>query len=513
MTWTLRFTFVAVQADQLMKSMTANANILPWMLPEVLLLTGILALLTLSLFRQLSILQKQRLVVLTAILSLGSSVTSLFLVPDQAVDLAGDMFQISPFAAGIRSLTGWALFMSILLVRAKESLGSRLTEKLLLMLSMGLGLNLLCLSSHFLTSYLGLELASIAAWALTTINGNVSSQRAALKYFVFGSVASALMLYGMSWLYGISGSMTITSAAFKSAVLAADPVVVTVAFALVTTGILFKISAIPFHFWAPDVYASAPVSVVAFFSTAPKIASLGFLWHLTYAFAPVGPSFIWLCLIAGVTLTVGNLAALGQTSFRRLMAWSSIGQSGFLISALLSGTAIGRDAALMYALFYTIGNVAVFELIRIAEKQLGDKADYLLALTGLGLKSRGAFLWGITAVVALLSLVGLPPTAGFTAKFMVFTALLEEYNKQGSGWLLSVLLLGLLNTVLALFYYLKVPYYLFVSQPNQPEILTQEQGFSQLKTNVMVVTLCFLLLVGFLKTDWLLYALQLQIRD
>jgi NADH-quinone oxidoreductase subunit N len=287
---------------------------------------------------------------------------------------------------------------------------------------------------------------------------------------------------------------------------------VTIAFVLVTAGILFKISAIPFHFWAADVYAAAPLPVIALFSTAPKIASLGLLWHLITAFGTVPSCFAWLGLVAASTLTLGNLAALGQQNFRKLMAWSSIGQGGFLISALLSGTEVGRDAALFYSLFYTLANVAVFELIRLA----GSRAEHLPQLSGMGLQGRAALVWGILSVVALLSLVGLPPTGGFTAKFLVFTALLEQYGRGGNVWVMALLVLGLLNTVLALFYYLRIPYQLFL-RPASASAIDNGNGditlLPSLKANALVLFLCFLLVVGFLRADWLMTLLRIQLHQ
>jgi NADH-quinone oxidoreductase subunit N len=324
----------------------------------------------------------------------------------------------------------------------------------------------------------------------------------------------------------------------------ADVVVVTMAFGLVITGVLFKISAVPLHFWAPDVYATAPLPIVALFSTAPKIAALGFLWHLIYAFAPISSCFAILCLVAGTTLTLGNLAALTQQNFRKLMAWSSIGQGGFLISALLCGTEIGRDAALIYSLFYTLANVCVFELIRLASKDKLRNADHLPSLAGLGLRDKQSMYWGIASLVALLSLVGLPPTGGFTAKFIVFTALLEQYDRGGNWWVMALLVLGLVNTVLALFYYLRIPYQLFMrplpdgqgamivigntlADSQNQQLADNEQPILQalpseqaqhnltngLKTNGLVLLLCTLLIIGFLKIDWILGVLQLRIHD
>lgn len=520
-----------------LSALIQNQDLMPWLLPEVILLIGSLLLLLLGMISpKVRRGEHGKLQLVIACLFVGaSSVASISLVPAQTLNLAHGMLQISPFAAGIRTLTAMAVMLSMFLVRPREELGRHITEKLYLMLSMGLGLNLLCLSSHFLTAYIGLEIASISAWILTGFSWTGQAKQAALKYFVFGAVASACMLYGASWIYGLTGSLQMTDPAFLQRLWSADEVVVTMAFGLVLSGILFKISAIPLHFWAPDVYAAAPLPVVALFSTAPKIAALGFLWHLIYAFAPISSCFGLLCLVAGTTLTVGNLAALSQQNFRKLMAWSSIGQGGFLISALLCGTEIGRDAALIYSLFYTIANVCVFELIRLASKDKQHNADYLPSLAGLGLQNKQALYWGLLSLVALLSLVGLPPTGGFTAKFIVFTALLEQYDRGGNWWVMALLILGLLNTVLALFYYLRIPYLLFmrparvsgqaslianpakIAKPElQPSFSANQQAINltiRLRTNGLVLLLCILLVVGFLKIDWILTLLQLRMHE
>lgn len=490
-----------------------NADLLPWLLPELLLAIGSLQLLVMTIWRWggAGSLRAWAMVYLAA-----SSISSIMLVPSNNLLLANGMVEISPFAAGIRTLTALSCFLSLLLVRPREELGSRLAEKLYLMMSMALGLNLMCLSSNLLVLYLGLELASISAWALTPFLGSKSSFEAGFKYFIFGSVASACFLYGASWLYGITGSLQLTSPGFATMVWQAPVWLVTVAFVLVTAGILFKISALPFHFWAVDVYATAPLPVVALFSTAPKIASLGLLWHLIQVFAPIDACFFWLCAVAAATLTLGNLAALGQQNFRKLMAWSSIGQGGFLISALLSGSELGRDAALMYSLFYTLANVAVFELIRLG----GQDVEHLPRLAGRGLADRPALIWGILSIVALLSLVGLPPTGGFTAKFVVFSALLEQYSRGGSLGVLALLVLGLLNTVLALFYYLRIPYQLFLKPAHAQEsgttIAKIDTGIvtvKGLKPSLLVLILCIVLVAGFLRADWLLTMLRLQLHQ
>ena len=462
---------------------------------------------------------------MTATFAFAASLASILLVPDKELSLVNGMFLISSFGSGLRTITGLALILSIVLVRPREEILIR--EKLLLMLSLGLGLNLLCLSSHFLITYLGLELASISAWALTSFGPKAKA--AALKYFVFGAAASASMVYGMSWLYGLTGSLNFTSPEFIVAIAKADAGVVVIAFGFVLMGLLYKISAMPMHFWAPEVYQAAPLPVVALFSTAPKIASLGLLWHLIVAFGPQPACFGLLCLIAALTLTIANFAALNQQSFRKLMAWSSISQTGFLISALLCGTAMGREATLIYALFYVLANVCVFELIRLASKDPKRNADYLPSLAGLGLRNNKTLVWGVMSLIALLSLVGLPPTAGFTAKLIVFTALLEQYQQNGNWWVLMLLILGLLNTVIALFYYLRIPYLLFLKAPTEaspalePINLAKEQALpklvpeliveNEIKTNPLVLLLCTALIIGFLNMDLIVNLLQIRINQ
>jgi NADH-quinone oxidoreductase subunit N len=244
-------------------------------------------------------------------------------------------------------------------------------------------------------------------------------------------------------------------------------------------GMFYKIAAVPLHPWAPDIYEAAPMPVVAFFSVVPKLAGIGILTRFVLALNVFGQSqFDWqliICIIAIASLTVGNFAALWQRRPRRLMAYSGIAQSGFLMAGIAAFQLQGVHFMLFYAAVYALMNFLVFGLLHYFESK---GVETLESFSGVG---RSRPFTSILLLVGLVALTGLPPTAGFTAKLFVFTSVWQAYHLTGKTILLWLLIFGLLNTVVSLFYYLRIPYYAFVksgeSAPNA-NILTFENLFS-----------------------------------
>ncbi len=347
--------------------------------------------------------------------------------------------------------------LTILFAWIEKSDYTRRGEFFSILVAMLLGLHLMVMSANLLMLYLSIELVSIGSYVLTYFSENRKSAEGSLRYILFGAMSSGVMLYGMSWLYGLTGLLHFLEPAFWEALSTQPVLIVHTAFILTLGGLLFKISAVPFHVWAPDVYESAPIAVVAFFSVAPKVAALIVLLTLSQSGAGKWAGFqSLLAVISLASLTVGNFAALVQRNARRMMAYSSIAHAGFLLIGVLAGSLFATQSFLFYTVVYTCMNLAAFLLLHWLERatQSSKMTDYQ------GLGSKVPWL-GVAMVVVMIALAGLPPTAGFTAKLLVFSSLWESCQQSGNPWLLALFGWGLLNVVISVFYYLRIPYLLF----------------------------------------------------
>ena len=327
-----------------------------------------------------------------------------------------------------------------------------------------LGCHLLVMSSNLLMVFLSIEMISISSYLLAGFAFTKQATEGSLKYFIFGSVASAVMLYGLSILYGLSGSLAFNASQFVAA--PGNETLVLVAVVLMCAGLLFKISAVPMHIWAPDVYDAAPMPVVAFFSVVPKLAGMGILAKLFLLLSGSTSGYdgqLVLSVVAMVTLAVGNFSALWQKRPKRLMAYSSIAQSGFLLIGIVSFLPQGIHAMLFYGCVYLIMNYAVFIFLDYFETEHG--ITHIEAFAGRG----RFFVWPMVALLtALISLTGLPPTGGFMAKVFIFSVLWKAYETSEKSVLLWLFVFGLINAVVSLFYYLRIPFYAFLKGGDVP---------------------------------------------
>lgn len=315
------------------------------------------------------------------------------------------------------------------------------------------GLCLLTMSTHLLTIYLTLELISISSYLLVAISPYKKAAEGGIKYLLFGAASSAVMLYGISLIYGLTGTMDITSEAMTAGLMENSNLVITASIVLTLAGLLFKLSLVPFHVWTPDVYEAAPTPLVSFLSVAPKAAVILVLMRLASVFPP--QYFPALGGIALISITIGNVAALWQSNARRLLAYSSIAQAGYLLVGIAAYSRFGFETAVFYASSYLIVNMAAFFLIDLLQPQATTD---MFAFEGLG-KTK-IWIAGVLTVV-MVALAGLPPTIGFTAKWLVFSALWDSYQDQGFPWMLWLLIGGILNAAIALAYYMRLPYLLF----------------------------------------------------
>ena len=380
-----------------------------------------------------------------------------------------------------------------------------------LLVAMTLGLFLMAISVNLLSIYLSIELVSIASYLLTALNADRKASEGGIKYLLFGAVSSAVMLYGMSLLYGMTGTLDLTVDVFGNELARQDAAVVSVALLLTLAGLFFKLAGVPFHVWTPDAYEAAPVPVAAFFSVGPKAAAILVLMRLVTVLpveAPPGGATVTalqtpLAVLALAGMFIGNLSALRQTDAKRLLAYSTIAHAGFLLVGVVSLNEAGFTAALFYVGTYLFMSLAAFFLIDLLAHS--NNSDLTIPhLAGLGAKQP---LLSAALVVVMLGLTGLPPTVGFTAKLLSFSALYEAYQQTGNPWLLALFALGLLNAIISLAYYLKIPFYLFF-RPIPPESVAQPTVLLPKVAVAIVIGLTIAIVALFLKPEWVLRLLS-----
>ncbi len=336
--------------------------------------------------------------------------------------------------------------MTALFAMETENLGKK-GEFYILMLVSTIGMNLMAASADLIMLYLAIETTSIPMYVLAGFfKRDDKSTEAGFKYLLFGAMTSALMLYGFSLLFGFTGTTNfeMLAGAIGGGLIA--PVTLFGAFFLILVGFSFKISAVPFHFWAPDVYEGAPTPVAGFLSTASKAAGFAVLVRVLIMVFPSlsGQWQMIAAVLATVTMTIGNLIALAQKNMKRLLAYSSIAHAGYVLVGVATGTEFGLASVVLYLIVYLITNLAAFGIVGAVSKTIGS--DEIKDYAGLSRRSPGMAL---AMLVAFLSLTGMPPFAGFIAKTLVFAAAV----KADLVWLAFV---GVLNAIVGVYYYLSV---------------------------------------------------------
>jgi NADH-quinone oxidoreductase subunit N len=300
-------------------------------------------------------------------------------------------------------------------------------------------------SNDLMVFYMGLELQSLALYVLATFNRDqLKSSEAGLKYFVLSALSSGLLLYGCSLIYGFSGS---TNFNLISNQLNSNEYVLTFGIVFILVGLAFKISAVPFHMWAPDVYQGSPTTVTLFFTMVPKIAALTvFIRFLYVPFLNLIDQWQMIIVFLSIaSMLFGAIAAIGQTNIKRLIAYSSIGHIGYTLAGLATGSNEGIQSSIVYISIYIIMNLALFSCLLMLKRN-NEYYEEIEDLSGL---SKNHPLLSLSLLIILFSLAGIPPLAGFFAKFYIFKAVIEQ-----SMYFLAIV--GLLSTVIAAFYYLRV---------------------------------------------------------
>ena len=432
-------------------------------LPEILiLLVGMLVLIVEPFWKEE---QRRNVGWLTAGGLLISMILSLlFGHPGAPTTTLGGMVRFDWLGFFFKLLFMFAGAMTALLLMDNERVGRR-GEAYLLLLASILGMNLMASAADLVMLYLAIETTSIPLYVLSGFMlADEKSTEAGFKYLLFGALTSTIMLYGFSLLFGFTGTTNLYQLA---AMFSAGKLPALSAFgvlALVLVGLGFKVSVVPFHFWAPDVYEGAPTPVAGFLSTASKAAGFAVLVRLFFAVFPdptVGLAPEWaltLAIISAVTMTVGNLLALPQTNIKRLIAFSSVSHAGYAMIGVVALTQLGAASVVFYLAAYILTNLLAFGIVMAFSRITGleDLKDYS------GMSRRSPWL-ALMMLAAFLSLAGMPPFGGFVAKVVVFAAGVQA----GYVWLVVI---GILNSVIGVYYYLNAMKYVYLYRmPEQDE--------------------------------------------
>jgi len=326
-----------------------------------------------------------------------------------------------------------------------------------------IGMMVMISAASMLTLYLGLELLSLSMYAMVALDrdSKVASE-AAMKYFILGALASGMLLYGISMLYGASGSLQLREVSAYVAWQGSEDLILVFGLVFVIVGLAFKLGTVPFHMWLPDVYQGAPTAVTAYLSGAPKVAAFAMFIRLLAEGAD-GLQAEWgdmLIILAVLSLALGNVVAIAQTNIKRMLAYSAISHAGFILLGVLAGTAIGYSAATFYATTYALMALAGFGMIILLSRK-GFEADTLDDFKGLN--ERSPWL-ALMSMITMFSMAGVPPTVGFYAKLAVLDAII----RQDMVWLAGV---AVFFSIIGAFYYIRVVKLVYFDKPNDVEPL------------------------------------------
>jgi NADH-quinone oxidoreductase subunit N len=415
---------------------------------------------------------------------LGATLVATLGIGAPGVEVSGGLLAIDAFGMFFKVVFLVAAAMTVAMsMRYLTIEGARPGEYYFLILCATLGMMVMASGIDLITSFIGLETMAVSFYILAGyIKPNHRSNEAAVKYFLLGAFSLGVLLYGMSLLYGLTGTTNLRAIATALAGQSRDPLLV-LAVILLTAGMGFKIAAVPFHMWAPDVYEGAPTPITAFLSVGSKAASFAMLLRLFVEGLPAS-SEDWRLLfyvLAVVSMTVGNLAALSQSNLKRLLAYSSIAHAGYLLMGVVAGTTRGVQAMLVYMVVYAFMQLGAFAVIIMMRRRdvIGDE---LKDFSGLYLRHPMA---AFAMLVFMLSLGGIPPTAGFMGKFWLFGSVIEA----GYVWLAVI---GVLNSAVSLYYYLRLVVFMYLKSDG----VGSEPGFSPALAATVVLAVAATILFG-----------------
>ncbi len=422
------------------------------LLPELILAIGAMALLIVGAIRGDG---SAKLISYLAVAVIAASAYFSFVGPDAKAFHGA--FVVDSFVRFIKAAILWSSAACVLMAQRFFQDEQKLRFELpVLMLLATCGMSLMVSAQSFIALYMGLELQSLALYVLAAIDrDNLRSTEAGLKYFVLGSLSSGMTLYGISLIYGFSGSMDfVTVAHVVKGAGASTGLVFGLVFLI--AGLAFKISAVPFHMWTPDVYEGAPTPITAYFASSAKIAAFALLVRAVLTPFP-DALHQWrqiVIFLSVLSMALGAVAAIGQTNIKRLMAYSSIGHMGYALLGLAAGTPLGVRGMLFYLVFYAVTNLGVFACIQ-AMRRNGKPVEGIYDLAGLA-RTNPQLAFAFAAM--MLSLSGLPPLAGILAKAYIFLAAIQAH-------LYALAIFGVLTSVVAAYYYLRIVKVMYFDEP------------------------------------------------
>jgi len=425
-----------------------------YILPELFLSITIMFLLMLGVFIKKSF----KLVNLLTILSLIFAIALVLNQPNEIIKIFNESYIIDKLSIFMKVLT--LLFCVFVLLLSKDYIKNNSIDKIeypIIILASTLGMILMISSYDLIIFYLGLELQSLCLYILASFKrDDERSTEAGLKYFVLSALASGLLLYGCSLIYGFTGS---TNFEIISENLSEGNTGAVFGMVFIIVGLAFKVSAVPFHMWTPDVYEGSPTSVTSFFALVPKIAALTVFIRFMYVpFINVISHWQTIIIFLSIaSMILGAVAAIGQSNIKRLMAYSSIGHMGYALAGLAPGTNTGIHSTIIYLTIYLVMNLGAFGCIFMMKRE-NVFYEKINDLSGL---SKNHPMLALGFLIILFSLAGMPPLAGFFAKFYIFMAVIEAK-------MYTLAIIGLVTTVISAFYYLKIIKVIYFDKPIEP---------------------------------------------
>ncbi len=472
---------------------------LRWVTPELVLVGFILLVILADLSKNLGKGTVAGVAILGLLLAGLLAAAHLRAFPALPPFLGGNTGQGSPDPRGLRvfqqayAIDGYSYFFKLAFIGAAVVVGifsvpairgwsTGKGEYFALLLSCTFGLVLMASANDLLMMYLALEFASVTSYIMAgLLRKNRKSAEASLKYIIYGAAASGFMIYGMTFLYGLTGTLDVGEIGARIGAMEAEgrpvqPTLTLITSVLIMAGFAYKIAAVPFHMWCPDVYEGAPTPVTAFFSVGPKAAGFAMLVRfMNSVFPEDGGPFEWklvFALLAVLTMAVGNFAALHQQNLKRLLAYSSIAHAGYLLVAFHAFTPennLAESALLAYVVIYVVMNLGAFLVVIVLEEKYG--VETVEGCRGLGWRAPGL---GALFTVFMVALTGLPPTAGFTAKFLLFGTVVQHGLGPQKALGIVLVVVAVVFSVVSLFYYLRPVAMMFLSKPREGEARAEE---------------------------------------
>ena len=447
-----------------------------YILPEIFLSLAIMFLLMLGVFIKKSF----KLVYLLTILSLIFAIALVLNQPNEIVKIFNESYIIDRLSIFMKVLT--LLFCFFVLLSSKDYIKNNNIDKIeypIIILASTLGMILMISSYDLIVFYLGLELQSLCLYILASFKrDDERSTEAGLKYFVLSALASGLLLYGCSLIYGFTGS---TNFEIISTNLDEANTGAVFGIVFIIVGLAFKVSAVPFHMWTPDVYEGSPTSVTSFFALVPKIAAISVFIRFMYVpFVNVISQWQTIIIFLSIaSMILGAVAAIGQSNIKRLMAYSSIGHMGYALAGIAAGTNAGIQSTIIYLTIYLVMNLGAFGCIFMMKRE-NIFYENINDLSGL---SKNHPMLALSFLIILFSLAGIPPLAGFFAKFYVFMAVIEVK-------MYALAIIGLVTTVISTFYYLRIIKVIYFDKPKKPFEESYDWGLkiSLILSSILILT-------------------------